>query len=117
VNAVKRAFISLPQHRRARGGDEDKYESGGNDVFVRISAMERAGQSPAPHLCSIIGKVVAQGAPMTDKSDAENDDVAAVRRGRDSLIKQIRISQGTSDRSKELIRQMDELLAKRGVKP
>jgi hypothetical protein len=54
---------------------------------------------------------------MTDKSNPENDDVAAVRRGRDRLIEQIRISQGTIDRSQELIRRLDEPLAKRGVKP
>jgi hypothetical protein len=54
---------------------------------------------------------------MTDKSDAEDDDLAAIRRGRDRLIEQIRISQVTIDRSKELIRQMDELLGRRGVKP
>jgi hypothetical protein len=54
---------------------------------------------------------------MTNKTDVENDDVAAIRRGRDRLIEQIRISQGTIERSKELIRQMDELLAKRGAKP
>jgi hypothetical protein len=102
VNAAKRALISLPQHRRAEGSEGDAYESGGKNVFV-TSFHNR--------------KWLAQGTPMTDKSDAEDDDLAAIRRGRDRLIEQIRISQGTIDRSKELIRQMDELLGRRGVKP
>jgi hypothetical protein len=50
VNAVKRAFISLPKHRRVEGADGDKNESGGNDVFVHISAMEPARQSPVRRL-------------------------------------------------------------------
>jgi hypothetical protein len=42
----------------------------------------------------------------------ESDEIAALRRGREKLMNQIRESQATIERSKELIRQIDEMLAK-----
>jgi hypothetical protein len=42
----------------------------------------------------------------------EVEDVTALRRWRDHLINQIRESERTIERSKELIRQVDELFAK-----
>jgi hypothetical protein len=41
---------------------------------------------------------------------AEDEDLAAIRRGRERLQEQIRVSQQMIDRSKELIKQMDDLL-------
>jgi hypothetical protein len=52
---------------------------------------------------------------MEDRSN-QDEDLAAIRRGRERLQEQIRISQQTIDRCKELIKQMDELLEKRGAK-
>jgi hypothetical protein len=47
----------------------------------------------------------------------ESDEIAAFRRGREKLMNQIRESQETIERSKELIRQIDEMLTKAVVKP
>ena len=54
---------------------------------------------------------------MEDKAKSENDDVAALFRGREHLLEQIRVSQQTIERSKELIQQIDKLLAKSPLKP
>jgi hypothetical protein len=43
--------------------------------------------------------------------------IAAIRRDRASLIEQIRQSQETIERSRALLRRIDEILAKAGEKP
>jgi hypothetical protein len=54
---------------------------------------------------------------MADKTKPEDDHAAALLRGREHLLEQIRVSQETIERSKELIKQIDELLARSPVKP
>ena len=54
---------------------------------------------------------------MADKTDPEDDHLAALLRGREHLLEQIRVSQETIERSRELIRQIDELLARSPIKP
>ena len=53
---------------------------------------------------------------MEDNPDFDAD-LAALRRGRGDLLEQIRVSQETIERSKELIRQIDDLLARPVLKP
>jgi hypothetical protein len=54
---------------------------------------------------------------MADKNKSEDDHVAALVRGRKHLLEQIRVSQETIERSKELTQQIDKVLAKSPVKP
>ena len=54
---------------------------------------------------------------MEDKTEPQDDHVAALLRGREHVLEQIRVSQETIERSMELIRQIDELLAKSPLKP
>jgi hypothetical protein len=54
---------------------------------------------------------------MADETKPEDDHVAALLRGLEHLLEQIRISQNTIERSKELIQQIDKLLAKSPLKP
>ena len=54
---------------------------------------------------------------MKDKTKPDDDHVAALHRGREHLLQQIRVSQQTIERSKELIKQIDKLLAKSPLKP
>jgi hypothetical protein len=70
---------------------------------------------PNPRLWSITATAVGPEGLMEDRSN-QDEDLAAIRRGRERLQEQIRISQQTIDRCKELIKQMDELLEKRGAK-
>jgi hypothetical protein len=52
---------------------------------------------------------------MEDKPDLDLH--LALHRGRADLLEQIRVSQETIERSVELIRKIDELLAKNPLKP
>ena len=54
---------------------------------------------------------------MADETKSEEDHVAALIRGREHLLQQIRVSQETIERSKELIQQIDKVLAKSPLKP
>jgi hypothetical protein len=53
---------------------------------------------------------------MEDKPDFDAE-FAALRRGRADLLEQIGVSRETIERSKELIRQIDDLLARSVLKP
>jgi hypothetical protein len=53
---------------------------------------------------------------MEDKPELDAH-LAALRRGRADLAEQIRMSKETIERSKELMRQIDDLLAKSLLKP
>jgi hypothetical protein len=53
---------------------------------------------------------------MTNDFKSQKEQMDQIRRGRAELIEQIRLSQQTIERSQELIRQMDEILAKAGQK-
>jgi hypothetical protein len=53
--------------------------------------------------------------PDNHKYDA--DFLDAIRRERDNLVEQIRLSRETIERSLELIKRIDEMLAKSGRKP
>jgi hypothetical protein len=48
---------------------------------------------------------------------ASNAQIAAIRRDRESLIEQIKLSQETIERSHALLKRIDEILAKAGEKP
>jgi hypothetical protein len=50
--------------------------------------------------------------PMTNDLKLQKDQLDQIRRERAQLAEQIRISQQTIERSQQLIRQMDEILAK-----
>jgi hypothetical protein len=54
---------------------------------------------------------------VADKPERKNDYEAAIRKGRERLLEQIRKSEDTIKGSKEIIRRMDELLAKSKLKP
>ena len=54
----------------------------------------------------------AHGAPITKDLKLQKQHLDQIRRERADLAEQIRLSQQTIDRSQELIRQMDEILAK-----
>ena len=47
----------------------------------------------------------------------DHDDLAAMHRGQANLTEQIRLSQEMLERSQELLRQIDEQLAKSPLKP
>jgi hypothetical protein len=47
---------------------------------------------------------------------ASNAQIAAIRRDRESLIEQIKLSQETIERSHALLKRIDEILAKAGEK-
>ena len=53
---------------------------------------------------------------MADRTESEDDHVATLVRGREHLLEQIRVSQETIERSKQLIQQIDKLLAKSPLK-
>jgi hypothetical protein len=53
---------------------------------------------------------------MPSQIDAEREIFDSIRRERAALVEQIRSSEKTIESSKELIRRMDELLAKAGQK-
>jgi hypothetical protein len=46
------------------------------------------------------------------KQDSDHDGLAAMHRGRADLLEQIRLSKETVERSQELLRRIDDLLAK-----
>jgi hypothetical protein len=54
---------------------------------------------------------------MVDETESDEDYLAAIHRGRAHLVEQIQRSQEIIDQSKELIKRMDEILAKSGLKP
>jgi len=54
----------------------------------------------------------AHGASMANNLKLDKEQLDQIRRGRAELVEQIRMSQQTIERSQELIRQMDEILAK-----
>jgi hypothetical protein len=53
---------------------------------------------------------------MPNETDLHNEHLADLRRGREDLLEQIKASQKTIERSRELIDQIDKLLAKSGLK-
>jgi hypothetical protein len=56
--------------------------------------------------------VRAHGALMTNDLKLQKEQLDQIRRERTQLAEQIRMSQQTIERSQQLIRQMDEILAK-----
>jgi hypothetical protein len=54
---------------------------------------------------------------MANNLKLDKEQLDQIRRGRAELVEQIRMSQQTIERSQELIRQMDEILAKAEQKP
>jgi hypothetical protein len=54
----------------------------------------------------------ARGASMANNLKLDKEQLDQIRRSRAELVEQIRVSQQTIERSQELIRQMDEILAK-----
>jgi hypothetical protein len=59
----------------------------------------------------------AHRASMANNLKLDKEQLDQIRRGRAELVEQIRMSQQTIEHSQELIRQMDEILAKAEQKP
>jgi hypothetical protein len=62
-------------------------------------------------------RLLVASVTMVNETESDEDYLAAIHRGRAHLVEQIQRSQEIIDQSKELIKRMDEILAKSGLKP